>query len=317
VTAPGQQPEAGAEPVVPVVPAPLDAPVPEREPVSGHRECMGCGFDLVGLKRSAKCPECERPVARTLDVPLLRERAGAARRALTGLWIVTGTCIAGPGVVMSLALLANFFSLSWAIEWLMEYVLPWAALAALLTGSWLVALAMPRRTPARRWCLAGAWVWVVVIGLTISVLAMDAMLQQSWSSPAHSAARLLIALQWCASALCVLLGAQALLLPMACGAVARHIDRYHLRTQTRRYRMLSMMLLLPGATVAAVMLAVLLLELGSLVPASFERFLQVGALGYALLLLGWFLYTLLTLGRLIMGVRIEHRAARAAVGAAA
>jgi len=51
--------------------------------VKQHRSCIGCGYDLFGLQKEGLCPECGRPVAATLAIPLVRELGSAGRTIRT------------------------------------------------------------------------------------------------------------------------------------------------------------------------------------------------------------------------------------------
>lgn len=40
---------------------------PHRAVVVRHNQCRGCGYDLHGLGLDNRCPECETPVAATME----------------------------------------------------------------------------------------------------------------------------------------------------------------------------------------------------------------------------------------------------------
>lgn len=69
----------GAVPAVPVTP----------EARAPHRQCIGCGYDVVGLPVDGPCTECGRPVRETVDRFMLRSEPTAAagvRRARIGFY---------------------------------------------------------------------------------------------------------------------------------------------------------------------------------------------------------------------------------------
>lgn len=80
--------------------------------VAPSRECVGCGFDVVGLALHAKCPECELPVRKTCERGLLREDVGRGRCFVWSAWfLVAGVAL--PVLLIGFMIFADFFGSVW------------------------------------------------------------------------------------------------------------------------------------------------------------------------------------------------------------
>lgn len=57
-------------------------------PVAPSRQCIGCGFDVIGIAMDGMCSECQRPVRETVNRPMLRRYPGRARWVQLGAWLI-------------------------------------------------------------------------------------------------------------------------------------------------------------------------------------------------------------------------------------
>ena len=57
-------------------------------PVAPSRQCVGCGFDVMGIAMDGVCSECQKPVRETVLRPMLRDNPRWARWVQLGAWMV-------------------------------------------------------------------------------------------------------------------------------------------------------------------------------------------------------------------------------------
>jgi len=160
-------------------------------PVAPSRECVGCGFDVVGRRVDAKCPECELPVRKTCGRWMLREDVGRGRRVVWSAWcLVVGVGL--PVVMLGFLIFADFFGSLW----------PWVnALVHAVDGDvfgvsffWVVcvclALSLHLLANAARapfWMRAGSVlgtllpaVWISILQTEVRYSQIGSTLQSAW-----------------------------------------------------------------------------------------------------------------------------------------
>lgn len=142
----------------------------DRGPITTDLPCNGCGYNLRGLKRGGRCPECGREIEHDRYAEDLLEAAN--RRWLVkiyiGSWLtLVATVLAGASIVAA--------TISVPLTFIVVFG---AAMSAYGAGAWLMTTAehptddgVPWYAPRRLARYAGVllWVWAVVMIAVICI----------------------------------------------------------------------------------------------------------------------------------------------------
>jgi len=178
-------------------------------PVAPSRECVGCGFDVVGLGLHAMCPECELPVRKTCGRWMLREDVGRGRRFVWSAWFVSAGVVL-PVVLIGFMIFAEFFGSLWPWVRDLQHAVDGDVLG--VSFFWLVSailatsvLLLSSAACAPWWMRAGAVLAAVLPTVWVSMTQMDLFFQSQlgwvilFAGPALFAAaivHLLMTLSW-------------------------------------------------------------------------------------------------------------------------
>ena len=165
--------------------------------VSQDMPCLGCGYNLRGLRSDGRCPECGKPVRHTLDGDLLsfgpRAYLRKLRRGVLLLLIAfMGSALDGGmgllsyGVLLALNLSETLpygtYGL-WELLDIMKAVSP-VQKVALLLGAWFVTAREPgRQGSLPRWRVLCRSAFAASLVANVVSLALSSALSSSTASP--------------------------------------------------------------------------------------------------------------------------------------
>jgi hypothetical protein len=135
--------------------------------------CRSCGYNLRGLSRRGKCPECAHPVAKSLEVQSFLEHApvtgGAGRHALIG-----GAAAIVAGTPISELLLFACSEGAVGLAFVAEYATGWALLTWISFMATLV-VAGEKRPTRLAWFLVPGTLIVSLGALIAHIVALPAI----------------------------------------------------------------------------------------------------------------------------------------------
>lgn len=205
---------------------PAASPAPEAR--APHRQCIGCGYDVVGLPLNGPCTECGRPVRETVDRFMLRSEPTAAasiRRARIGFYGMLGVLVS----LVTLIVLAIFSASSQTptIDRLIQQIGPETLVLTISTCATLAAamitsgLCMTRTTRRLR---------PVALGLTPLILAFPWIV--NLTTPRVTSEHIAVA---CFSMMMVAIGTLAAIFVRAVRSTALSCDDFKFLTLARRW----------------------------------------------------------------------------------
>lgn len=197
-------------------------------PVAPSRECIGCGFDVVGLGLHAMCPECELPVRKTCERWMLREDVGRGRRFVWSAWFVLAGVVL-PVVLIGFMIFADIFGSQW--PWLYDLKYMMNPLAFALIFFWTVSTCFASSLMLLASAARAPW-WVCAGGM------LGALLPVIWFSISESGIRSSQYGSTFRSTGSIMLGVAIVLFSMAFArslrGVAGACDRYSAIASTKR-----------------------------------------------------------------------------------
>jgi hypothetical protein len=151
------------------------AKAPAR-PIEHERPCLGCGYDLRGLTREGRCPECGLPIstAPTIDAPISEMPPQMVRIFRTASWLATA-CVA---VLIVLVVGRPWLGVGWEVRstYFLCLAVIWAMSVWMLTPAIDAPQAISRGFTrngrlrrAARWLQLG-WVLAAGSGLALAIL---------------------------------------------------------------------------------------------------------------------------------------------------
>lgn len=204
-------------------------PATSSAPVAPSRQCVGCGFDVMGIAMDGVCSECQKPVRETVDRRLLRESPKRCRSAVAGASIlIFGISSVVLTVVTSVALLFIKIDIS-----------KWTNAHPVTTGCTMLSLIPLAAVSA--WLLMAASLWPIrtrlawlgaTIVLPLSLVLVGAVLRVFLPAPHRS---------WFDAVFpCFLFGVISLAIPLirAAASVSLGTDNHALQRTASRVRVL-------------------------------------------------------------------------------
>lgn len=200
-------------------------------PVAPSRQCVGCGFDVMGIAMDGVCSECQKPVRETVLRSMLRESRRSSRRVVLGSRLLFFALMSLMLLLLMLAV-EDIAGIAWASAAFDQHpALDWALMLVLLSLNAAGGVLLMRSS---RWAMSTQVAFALA---TMMPASLRFMTEWFWNSPGSEHKMLYLMIMIAANAVCLFLTYTFLswvvyASSLACDSFSLHSHAKRLRTAT-------------------------------------------------------------------------------------